>query len=138
MSFGQAIIVKAGSQSKIQNIGDLKGKNVGVEIATTSEDALKKEGGVNIKEYNSFPEAFQDLANGRLDATAVDEVVGRYYLNLQPGKYQMAGKPFDSEPVGIGIRKDETQLEKSIKSAITKMKGDGTYDKIYHYWFGSK
>ncbi|MCL6517812.1 basic amino acid ABC transporter substrate-binding protein [Alicyclobacillus sp.] len=138
MNFGQAIVVKKGSTENIQSLADLKGKNVGVEISTTSEDALKKEGGINIKEYNSFPDAFQDLANGRLDAAVVDEVVARYYINLQPDKYQMAGKPFDAEPVGIGIRKDETQLEKDLKSALDKIKADGTYDKIYTYWFGKE
>lgn len=138
MNFGQAIVVKKGKQGNIQTINDLKGKNVGVEISTTSEDALKKEGGVNIKEYNSFPDAFQDLANDRLDAAVVDEVVARYYINLQPDKYQMAGQPFQSEPVGIGIRKDETQLEKDLKDALDKIKADGTYDKIYTYWFGKQ
>jgi ABC-type amino acid transport substrate-binding protein len=138
MSFGQVIIVKSGNKGNVQAMSDLKGKSVGVQIATTSDDALKQMGGVTVKEYNTFPEAFQDLANNRLDAVVVDEVVGRYYLNLQPSKYQMAGQPFSSEPVGIGIRKDETQLEKDINDAITKMKSDGTYDKIYSYWFGAK
>ncbi len=138
MNFGQVIIVKSGSKDNIQTMTDLKGKTVGVQIATTSDDALKKMGGVTVKEYNTFPEAFQDLANNRLAAVVVDEVVGRYYLNLRPGSYQMAGQPFESEPVGIGIRKDETQLEKGIQGAIAQMKSDGTYDKIFSYWFGAK
>jgi len=138
MSFGQVIIVKSGNQQNIQTTNDLKGKTVGVQLATTSDDALKKLGDVKVKEYNTFPEAFQDLANDRLDAVVVDEVVGRYYLNLQPDKYKMAGQPFASEPVGVGIRKDESALAQQIQDALTQMKSDGTYDKIYSYWFGTK
>ncbi len=111
---------------------------MGYKIATTSDEALKKEGGVTIKEYNTFPDAFQDLANGRLDAAVVDESVARYYVNIQSGKYKIVGQTFMSLPVGIGLRKDETQLESDIKKALNEMKADGTYNKIYAYWFGSK
>ncbi|CAM3852009.1 basic amino acid ABC transporter substrate-binding protein [Alicyclobacillus pomorum] len=137
-NWGQAIVVKADSNDSIHTINDLKGKTVGVQIATTSDEALKKEGGVTIKEYNTFPDAFQDLANGRLDAAVVDESVARYYVNIQSGKYKIVGQTFMSLPVGIGLRKDETQLESDIKKALNEMKADGTYNKIYAYWFGSK
>ncbi|TDY50169.1 amino acid ABC transporter substrate-binding protein (PAAT family) [Alicyclobacillus sacchari] len=138
MSFGQVIVVKKGHAGNIKTIADLKGKQVGVEIGTTSQDALQKEGGIDVKEYNTFPDAFQDLADGRLAACVVDEVVGRYYVNLQPNNYQIAGKPFLSEPVGIGINKKNVSLDAKVKKAIAQMKKDGTYQKIYTYWFGAQ
>ncbi len=137
-NMGQIILVKSDSTANIKTIDDLKGKNVGVQINTTSEDALKQAGGINIKRYNTFPEALLDLGNGRLDACLVDEPVGRYYLSQDPDKYKMAGNPFLSEPVGIALRKDETDLAQAIQQALEKMKSDGTYDKIYNYWFGTK
>jgi ABC-type amino acid transport substrate-binding protein len=137
-NMGQVILVKADSTANIKTIDDLKGKNVGVQINTTSEDALKQAGGINIKRYNTFPEALLDLGNGRLDAVVVDEPVGRYYLAQDKDKYKMAGDPFMSEPVGIVLRKDETELAQAIQQALEKMKSDGTYDKIYNYWFGTK
>lgn len=137
-NFGQVIVVGANSKANIQSISDLKGKKVGVQIGTTSEDALKQEGGITIKEYNTFPDAFQDLANGRVDAVVVDESVGRYYMATSPNAFKVVGQPFQSEPVGIGIGKDDTQLDQQVQQAINTLKQNGTYDKIYQYWFGTK
>lgn len=137
-NLGQVIVVKADSTSNFQKIDDLKGKTAGVQISTTSEDALKHVGGITIKEYNTFPDALQDLANGRLDAVVVDESVGRYYVNRQPDKYKISGQSFMSEPVGVGLRQDETDLAAAMQKAFDQMKADGTYDKIYAYWFGNK
>ncbi|WP_051322137.1 basic amino acid ABC transporter substrate-binding protein [Alicyclobacillus contaminans] len=137
-SWGQAIVVKKNSTANIQSLKDLEGKTVGVQIATTSDDLLSKDKAITVKRYNTFPDAFQDLANGRLDAAVVDEAVARYYVNLQPDNYKIVGQTLDSLPVGIGIRKDEQSLEKSLQDALNQMKADGTYDKIYTYWFGQK
>ncbi|MCL6452737.1 MAG: transporter substrate-binding domain-containing protein [Alicyclobacillus sp.] len=136
-NFGQVIVVRSNHGGNIQSLADLKGKTVGVQIGTTSEDALKQEGGVNIKEYNTFPDAFQDLANGRLDAVVVDESVGRYYVAKAPTEFAVVGKAFQTEPVGIGLRKDETQLQQQLTQALQTLKKNGTYDKIYQYWFGT-
>lgn len=135
--FGQVIVLKANDTSNIQDIAGLKGKTVGVQIGTTSEDALKKEGGTTIKEYNTFPDAFQDLSNGRLDAVVVDEAVGRYYMSKAPSQFKVVGKTFQSEPIGIGLRKNETQLQQQLTQALQTLKQNGTYDKIYQYWFGT-
>ncbi len=136
-TFGQVIVTKANSTENIKTINDLKGKKVGVQIGTTSEDALKTVGGVNIKEYNTFPDALNDLANGRINAVVVDESVGRYYMTKDPGVFKIAGKPFLSEPVGIGLRKNETKLAKQLTQALNTIEKNGTYNKIYTYWFGA-
>jgi ABC-type amino acid transport substrate-binding protein len=137
-SFGQVIIQPSNAKESVSTLSDLKGKTVGVQLGTTSEDAVKKEGGITIKEYNTFPDAFQDLSAGRIAAAVVDQPVGLYYVAKQPDNYHVAGSAFDSEPVGIGLRKDENDLAGQIQEALTKMKQDGTYDKIYEYWFGTK
>lgn len=137
-NFGQVIVTKANSNENITSLADLKGKKVGVQIGTTSEDAVKQVGGVNIKEYNTFPDAFNDLANGRTDAVVVDESVGRYYMSMAPSKFKVVGQSFQTEPVGIGMRKNETKLDSQIQQAINTLKQNGTYNKIYQYWFGGQ
>ncbi|KPV42854.1 hypothetical protein AN477_15690 [Alicyclobacillus ferrooxydans] len=136
-TFGQVIVTKANSSAPITTLNDLKGKKVGVQIGTTSEDAVKKVGGAIIKEYNTFPDALNDLANGRINAVVVDESVGRYYMAKDPGVFKVAGQPFASEPVGIGLRKNETQLDQQLQQALNTLKQNGTYNKIYTYWFGA-
>jgi ABC-type amino acid transport substrate-binding protein len=136
-SFGQVIVTKANSTENITTINDLKGKKVGVQIGTTSEDAVKTVGGAIIKEYNTFPDALNDLANGRIDAVVVDESVGRYYMTKDPGVFKISGQPFLSEPVGIGLRKNDTQLDQQLQQAFSTLQKNGTYNKIYTYWFGA-
>jgi len=83
----QVVVVKAGNK-KITGLKDLGGDTiVGVQLGSTSEEALAKlnKKFKEIKKYDKNTDAFMDLKIGRIDALAVDELVGRYYLSQKPG-----------------------------------------------------
>ncbi len=84
----QVIVVKAGNK-KIKGLKDLGAETVvGVQLGSTSEEALAKlnKKFKEIKKYDKNTDAFLDLKIGRIDALAVDELVGRYYLSQKPGR----------------------------------------------------
>ncbi|MFT8322545.1 MAG: ABC transporter substrate-binding protein [Bacillus sp. (in: firmicutes)] len=137
LNFGQVVIVKTGNPLKINSKEDLKGKVAGVQLGTTSETAAKTISGIKeIKTYNGYTDAFNDMGLGRLDAIIVGEMVGRYYMKTKPDAFEIVGDSFQELPVGIAVRKTDKDLEEALNKAIKNMKDQGTIDKVKEDWFG--
>ncbi|HPI91817.1 MAG TPA: amino acid ABC transporter substrate-binding protein [Deltaproteobacteria bacterium] len=134
----QVVVIKKGNK-KITGLKDLGAETtVGVQLGSTSEEALAKlnKKFKEIKKYDKNTDAFMDLKIGRIDALAVDELVGRYYLSQKPGEYSVLKEELLSEPIGIGIRKEDVALKEKIQKTLDEMFKDGTMKKISIKWFG--
>jgi polar amino acid transport system substrate-binding protein len=137
----QIVVVKA--DSKIADKASLAGKNVGLQMGSSSEEALAKDTATaasikNIRKYSNNTEALLDLAAGRIDAVVVDEVVGRYYISKKPGIYKVLADNFGNETYGVGFRTKDVSFREAIDKALDDMKADGTADAISVTWFGEK
>lgn len=135
----QIILVK--NDSTIKEKKNLSGKVVGIQLGSSSENALTADTTTSkslkeIKKYSNNTEALMDLKEGRLDAVVVDEVVGRYYMSKKPGVYKVLDEDFGKEDYGVGIRKNDTSFKNKLDEALDSMKADGTADKISQKWFG--
>ncbi|GAB2732849.1 amino acid ABC transporter substrate-binding protein [Melaminivora jejuensis] len=135
----QIIVVPANSEIKAK--ADLAGKVVGAQEGSSAVDAIKKEAAVfeSFKELKTFGDnvtALMDLSTGRLEAVVVDEVVGRYYVAKKPDQYAVLDENFGTEEYGVGVRKDDTDLQGKLDKALNEMKGDGAAAKIAEQWFG--
>ena len=134
----QVIVVKKGNK-KIKGLKDItEATIVGVQLGSTSEEALKKlnKKFKEIKKYDKNTDAFMDLKIGRIDVLAVDELVGRYYLSQKPGEYSVLKEELLSEPIGIGMKKEDVALKEKIQKTLDGMFKDGTMKKISIKWFG--
>lgn len=133
------IVVVSKSNTTINNPTDLKGKVVGVQLGSTSEDAIKPLASSmkEVKKYDKNTSALEDLAIGRTDAVVVDELVGRYYIKEHSDKYRILSQGLTNEPIAIGFRKADTDLKNKFDKVLNDMKKDGTMDKISQKWFGS-
>ena len=134
----QIMVVKAGNE-KIKSVNYLGETSVaGVQLGSTSEEALQSlnKKFKEIKRYDKNTSAFMDLKIGRIDSLAVDELVGRYYLSQRPGEYSVLPESLTSEPIGIGIRKEDVALKDMIQKTLDEMFADGTMKKISIKWFG--
>ena len=135
----QIIVVAASSAIKTK--ADLAGKTVGAQEGSSAVDAVKKEEAVfkSFKDFKTFGDnvtALMDLSTGRLDAVVVDEVVGRYYVAKKPQDYVVLEAHFGTEDYGVGVRKDDTELQGKLDKALADMKADGAAAKIAEQWFG--
>ncbi|WP_047150821.1 basic amino acid ABC transporter substrate-binding protein [Aneurinibacillus tyrosinisolvens] len=138
LKLGQIVAVKSGNPLGIKSKEDLKGKIVGVQLGATSETAARKIPGVKeIKTYNGYTDAFNDMGLGRLDAIVVAEAVGRYYMKTKPDTFEIVGDTFQSLPVGIAVRKNDADLLKALDTAVQTVKNNGTYGEISTKWFGT-
>ncbi len=134
----QIIVTKTGNEA-IKTSKDLAGKKVGVGLGTTSEKVVQKFQGIKeVKKYDKTTEELQDLLIGRIDAVIVDEPVGKYYISSadKKGKYTVLNEKLTNEPMGIGFKKGDKELEAAVQKALNELKKDGTMSKISTKWFG--
>lgn len=136
----QIVIVASGSPIKGKT--DLSGKTVGVQDGSSSVEAVEKEAAVakSFKELKKYPDnvaALMDLKAGRIDALVVDEIVGRYYIAKKANEYVVLNDHFGSEEYGVGLRKEDKDLQAKLQKALDDMKKDGTAAKISQQWFGT-
>jgi len=135
---GLSILVKK-SNTTIQSFNDLSGKKIAVQIGSTSADAAKKIPNAQVREFNTPPDAFMELASGGVDAVINDLPVNQDYINHSTNKdVKIVGDLLDAEDYGLAVAKKNTELAKKIDDALTAIKQNGEYDKIHQKWFGEK
>lgn len=145
LKVGQGLLVPAGNPKSIHTLEDLSGKSVAVQLGTTNKDALDAENKVlvaagkakiDIQTFQQDTDAFQQLKLGRVDAYSTDSPVVAYYNSLpeNAGKFEIGGTPIAPAPIGIAIRKADTELQAAVQAAIDAMYADGTIKKITDTW----
>ncbi|AIF52357.1 amino acid ABC transporter substrate-binding protein [Pelosinus sp. UFO1] len=141
MESKQLIFVLAGSP--IKSAADLSGKVVAVQQASIGEEVVVKDATLksSLKDFKVYPDfiaAFMDLNTGRVDAVVTDEILGRYYMSKEKGKYVAIEKPLgEVGTYGIGFRKEDKELRDKVQKVLDEMKKDGTSAKISQQWFGA-
>lgn len=136
----QVVIVK--SDSDVQEITDLDGKTVTVQKSSTGAESLRKSpissSLKNIFEVESMVNALNEVSMGMTDATVVDEVVAKYYLeetNLK-SDFKILDEELESEDYVIALKKGNEKLKIEIETALSDLISDGTAEKISNKWFG--
>ncbi len=74
------------------------------------------------------------LSTGRAVAAVTGAETYGYLTQTEPGKWQAVGEIFAASPYGIAVRKDDTGLRDALRTALTNMHTDGTYQKILAQW----
>jgi polar amino acid transport system substrate-binding protein len=143
LKVGQSFMVKAGNPEHITGLDSLAGKAASVETGTTNKDfldaqskKLKSQGKKAIKVV-TFPkdtDAANALKTGKVDAYFGDAPVVAYYIEKDPKSFAIGGTPVNPIPIGIAIRKSDTELQAAVKKAIAMIYADGTMNKILVKW----
>ncbi|MBU1144969.1 MAG: amino acid ABC transporter substrate-binding protein [Firmicutes bacterium] len=133
----QIIIVN--SDSSVDQISDLEGLSVGVQISSASEEAVVGNDiysslGEFVK-YDTFNFALLDLKNGTIDAVVIDEIMGRYMLSQVDDTYKICLENFGTEEYGIGFRLEDTDFRDMVNQVLLEMILDGTTAEISVKWF---
>lgn len=122
--------------NEIKSYADLNGKRIACQIGTTGENKSRKVPGGIVTAYNTHAEAAMELVTGGADALISDAPVVAFFLKTPAGKNCKAvGEILEAENYGIAFNKADVKLIKAINKALTSMKKDGSYDKLYAKWF---
>jgi len=122
--------------------GALAGKTVCVQTATIHQNFLESGdvGKVNVRTYKTQDEVNLDLAAGRCDAALAAAVAFSDYAEKSGKPVVLVGPTFSGgafgNGVGVGIRKDDTELLKAFNNAINKARKNGDISRIAIKWFG--
>ncbi|MCD3246076.1 amino acid ABC transporter substrate-binding protein [Clostridium botulinum C] len=134
---GQVIAVKKGNTS-IKKLSDLKDKIVGCQMGSNGQHCAEK----NLKEikelrkYSKIPQAFSDMAIGRIDAVIMDAQVGGYYLSKNTGEFEVLNEMVVKQPMGIAFKMGDNSLKNEVQKIIDDLKKEGTLSKLSLKWFG--
>ena len=114
----------------------LKGKTVGVQLATSYFDAAKKLPGVkNVKTYKADPEAFSALKAKKIDAWISDKFVVLETLSKNPDAGIVTGDMVFVERVSLIMRKNNKEFMDTINQALADLTKDGTLKTISEKYF---
>lgn len=134
-----SLSVRTEDADQIKGVDDLSGKTIGVQAATTSEDcaksALKEEGKVaEIRAYDTIPDAFTDLAAGRVVGVIIDLPTAQKIADERTG-ISVVQVIRTKEEYGIAVAKDNPNLRVAINEALKEIKDQGTYRELFVRWF---
>jgi len=137
--------VKRKDDKSISSIKDLNGKIVGVQAGSALlarlpelNSMLEKEGGKlgKIVEYTSYPEAYQDLALGRVDYVVNTIINLKTLVAEKPAVFEVgqavSGKSFPA----WAVAKDNKELVAFLNEFIAKEKANGRFAELQKKWFG--
>lgn len=142
------VILLRADESGIKTADDLSGKVVGVQLGSAAaviikafEDKLKAKGlsgYKEVKQYEHYPEAYQDLINKRVDAVVNSKSTLLVVMRDAPGKFIILPGVSDvTAYFGMAFRKDDERLRDFFNDQLATMKKDGTLDKLQMQWFGA-
>jgi glutamate/aspartate transport system substrate-binding protein len=149
VAFSHMIFVDGGSllattESGINTVKDLGGKQVGVVPNTTTEKALAaalKSASVQatIVTVNEHGDGLRGLEEGRLDAYASDRLLLAGLLDTarNPAKLKLSTEFFSYEPYGLMLRRGDNSFQANVNRTLSHLYRSGGLVQIYERWFGS-
>jgi putative glutamine transport system substrate-binding protein len=127
---GQSLLVKKGSA--VKNYRDLAGKSVCTATGSTPEQTIRRlVPKANVQTFETYPDCFQALLGGRVDAMTTDDGILLGFQHQAPDQTQIVGGTFTFEPYGIGIAKGNTTLLGAVNAALRQIGRDGSYAKLF-------
>jgi polar amino acid transport system substrate-binding protein len=140
---GQSLMVAKGNPLNTATPADLSGKSVSVLVGSLNKtllddvnEDLAAEGKAQI-DIVTFPkdtDAVNALRTGRVDAYLSDAPVVAYYVKNSAGELEVAGEQLAVAPYGVGIRKDDVELQKAVQGVVDDLYADGTMAEILDRW----
>ncbi len=133
---GQILIVRK-ELTGVDKLDQLAGKNVGAQIGTTGAFEVEKVAGVTLKTYDEIGLAFEDLANGRIEAVVCDTpVAAQFALQNEnyKGKLKIVGQPFTEEFYGVAVKKGNSKVLEAVNKGLEKVLNTDAYKQIETKW----
>ncbi|WP_067473515.1 glutamate ABC transporter substrate-binding protein [Actinomadura hibisca] len=135
-SSGLVIATKKG-ETGIATPADLKGKTVIAGANTPAIPAIKKAApDAKIVTFGSDPECVQALKQGRGQAYVQDEALLLATAKQDP-TIQIQGKPFTSDPYGIGLKHGDAQMKTFVNDWLKQIQASGLWAKTWKNSIGT-
>ena len=136
----ESLVFVIRGDSKVKWMSDLKGKVVGVQAGSTTQDALnatdiRKD--ITVLSFDETRTILQQVKAGKLDAALVDSLVACYFINSSRERFFILPDSIGRKEFGIAFRKNERKLRDRVQEILGEMKADGTLGRISEKYFGT-
>ncbi|MFJ8002160.1 glutamate ABC transporter substrate-binding protein [Streptomyces sp. NPDC096310] len=135
----QDLLVRA-DDSSITKAADLNSKKLCSVTGSTSAQNVKDKLApkADLMAVGGYSECLTGLENKAVDALTTDDSILAGYASQKEhqGKFKLLSLKLSDEPYGIGLKKGDTELQKKINAALTKMESDGSWEKAVKANFG--
>jgi len=142
---GAAVLVRI-DEARMKGPEDLSGKLVGTQLGSSSQKAAEafeaqlkgqgKPGYTELKTYERFPTAQQDLLAKRLDAVVQGRPPLKVLIKERPGQFKILSGLGPKAYYGAVVRKGDTALLEYVNGQLRKFKQDGTLKTLQEKWLG--
>ena len=134
---GQDLLVP--TASTIAGPEGLAGKKVCSVSGSTPAKRIQTEyKDASLQQFDSYSKCITALGGGQVDAVTTDDIILAGYAaqDQYAGKFKVVGKPFSSEPYGIGLKKADSAGCKKINEILTAAAADGSYKTAWDSTLG--
>jgi ABC-type amino acid transport substrate-binding protein len=135
---GTTLMVR--KESPIQSWDDMRDKTLGggrgeAQTAAARERAQPR----NVIEFPGRPEGVLALANGQVDAYALDAAEGAYFIKTAPNgsMFRLLPEVISVVAKGTVFRRENRTLIDSANCVILKYLGAGVFDELTRKWYGT-
>lgn len=136
-TFTEALTVREGDKEKYDKLADLRGRRVGTLGGTIAYDILlqaEKKFGIEAVSYDDDVHPYEDVANGRLDAVLLDNIIATRAMRRTPGLYTHFDKPVAKGHYIIVTARGNEKLRDQVNEILKARMRDKTLERIYRKW----
>lgn len=139
MDNNMALVVRSGEG--IDTLADMKDKSLALQAGSSAMDALnsKEEFKKSLKEVVELKDNVQALMNletKAVDAVLMDDVVARYYIEVNEKPFVVLEETLATEEYAVGFRKGDEALKAAVEDALKELAKEGKLAEISEKWFG--
>ena len=134
---GQDLLVPV--DSTITGPESLAGKKVcSVSGSTPAKRIQTDYKTAQLQQFDSYSKCVTALAGKQVDAVTTDDIILAGYASQEQyaGKFKVVGKPFSTEPYGIGLKKTDTAGCNKINEILKTAASDGSYKAAWDATLG--
>jgi len=140
MSIHGAIVVRENTKN-INDLGDLKGRQVTVMKGDNAEEFLRREArGIDIHTTATFDEALRELSKGRYDAVVIQRLVAlRLIQEAGLTNLRIVNKPIEDyrQDFCFAVREGDRETLALLNEGLALIMADGTYRHLHSKWFAA-
>lgn len=138
--------MKRRSDTSVKAIKDLSGKPLGVEAGSAMlkllpqlDDMLKTTGGKlgKVVQYQGYPEAYQDLALGRVDYVVNTWLSLQSVVKERPNVFALGQAVSKPLYIAWAVQKGNTALRDLVDAELARLRKNGTMAKLQQKYFGT-
>ncbi|WP_109509574.1 glutamate ABC transporter substrate-binding protein [Nocardioides speluncae] len=128
METGQQLLVK--SDSDIDDVADVKGKEVCSVTGSTSLEQIEAQGAKPVG-FEAYSDCVEKVLDGTVEAMTTDGTILMGYAAQNEGELKVVGEEFSEERIGVGYSLNNPEMCQFINDTLEKAFEDGSWEEAF-------